>query len=62
MCEITPSVLLQSRVALKQTQALLSKNKLPCELTLEPFNNLSTALPKVLAKFKLKTSTENIRG
>ena len=50
MCEITQSVLLQSRVALKQTQALLSKNKLPCELTLEPFNNLSTALPKVLVK------------
>ena len=25
-----------------------------CELTLEPFNNFSTARPKFLAKFKLK--------
>ena len=26
----------------------------PCKLTLEPFNNLTTVSPKVLAKFKLK--------
>ena len=47
MCEITPSVLLESRDASKQTQALLSKINCPCEVTLEPFNKLSASSRKI---------------
>ena len=39
---------------LETNSSFAQKINCPCELTLEPFNNLSTARPKVLAKFKLK--------
>ena len=55
MWEIRPSVLLESRVASKQTQALLSKNKLPVWSNPWTIQQLvDCASFKVLAKLKLK--------
>ena len=51
MWEITPSVYFDRN----KLKLCFQKINCPCELTFEACNNLSTARPKILAKFKLKT-------